>query len=881
MLRYSNMLRAAAFFLFAVLAIYFSGTSRAQIATKSEGRVSVVSESKAAERSTASDSRISSPQTNSWVNNQNASVVLGQAVFNTNASGAGLNQMSGPAGVTVDATTGKVFVADFSNNRVLRFSSAAAAANGSSAEASFGGTGATSATTMSGPIDVTIDTSGNLWVADLLNNRVLRFGGAATLASGSPADRVLGQTLFTTSANPNPPTAGSMNFPEGVFADAGGRLWVADRDNDRVLRFDAAAGLASGAPANGVLGQVFFTTNAAAASQIGMNFPVGVTVDSGGRLWVADGNNNRVLRFDNAATLGNGAPANGVLGQTTFFTSTAANPPTAGSMTFPIGVSVDSSGRLYVGDQQNNRVLIFNAAAGKANGANADNVLGQPGFITNTANSGGLSASSLNSPGHLFFDNASQNLFVAELGNNRVLRFAPAGPIVTNWVNNQNASVVLGQAVFNTNSSGAGLNQMSGPAGVTVDAATGKVFVADWSNNRVLRFSSAAAMTNGSSAEASFGGTDATAANTMNSPADVTIDTSGNLWVADFNNNRVLRFGGAAALASGSPADRVLGQTLFTTNAFPSPPTASSMNLPEGVFADAGGHLWVADRLNARVLRFDNAATLASGASANGVLGQPGFITSAPATTQTGMNFPIGVTVDSGGRLWVADANNNRVLRFEKAATLANGANASGVLGQTLFTTSTAANPPTAGSMKFPIGVSTDSSGRLYVGDEQNNRVLIFNAAAGTANGVNADNVLGQPGFITNTANSGGLSASSLNSPGHLFFDNASQNLFVAELGNNRVLRFGPAGSTAAGVSVSGRVLTPDGRGLRNAYVVLTDQHGVTRTVTTGAFGNYQFDDVQSGEAYVIGVVSKRYRFASRVLQVFDTVTGEDFTGDE
>jgi hypothetical protein len=86
---------------------------------------------------------------------------------------------------------------------------------------------------------------------------------------------------------------------------------------------------------------------------------------------------------------------------------------------------------------------------------------------------------------------------------------------------------------------------------------------------------------------------------------------------------------------------------------------------------------------------------------------------------------------------------------------------------------------------------------------------------------------------------------------------------------------------SAAGVSISGRVLTPDGRGLRNARVVITDSQGVARTVTTSSFGFYQFDDVESGGNYVIGVVSKQYRFASRAIQVNDTLTDVDFVGLE
>lgn len=88
-------------------------------------------------------------------------------------------------------------------------------------------------------------------------------------------------------------------------------------------------------------------------------------------------------------------------------------------------------------------------------------------------------------------------------------------------------------------------------------------------------------------------------------------------------------------------------------------------------------------------------------------------------------------------------------------------------------------------------------------------------------------------------------------------------------------------GSTAAGVTVSGRVLSPDGRGVRNAVVRITNAGGVSRTVTTSSFGFYTFDDVESGQSYVVGVASKRYRFASRVLQVADSLSDIDFLGLE
>ena len=85
----------------------------------------------------------------------------------------------------------------------------------------------------------------------------------------------------------------------------------------------------------------------------------------------------------------------------------------------------------------------------------------------------------------------------------------------------------------------------------------------------------------------------------------------------------------------------------------------------------------------------------------------------------------------------------------------------------------------------------------------------------------------------------------------------------------------------AVGVEVSGRVLTPDGRGLRNARVTMTDQNGIARTVTTSSFGYYRLDNVEPGRTYIVSVASRNYRFAPRVLQVFDSIADVDFVGLE
>ncbi len=83
-------------------------------------------------------------------------------------------------------------------------------------------------------------------------------------------------------------------------------------------------------------------------------------------------------------------------------------------------------------------------------------------------------------------------------------------------------------------------------------------------------------------------------------------------------------------------------------------------------------------------------------------------------------------------------------------------------------------------------------------------------------------------------------------------------------------------GPTAANVSVNGRVLTDSGLGVRNALVVLTDSEGTSRSVLTSSLGYYQFGDVPTGANYIISVVSKRYQFATRIVNVSDDVTNFD-----
>jgi sugar lactone lactonase YvrE len=355
-----------------------------------------------------------------------------------------------------------------------------------------------------------------------------------------------------------------------------------------------------------------------------------------------------------------------VIGKPTFTVSTPIT-ATASTTGLTSDAVVDpTTGELFVVDTGNNRVLRFSSAVAATIGASAQAVFGQPDLTTGTANTGGLSATSLNGPTGIYID-ASGALWVADTGNNRVLRFDAATAVSVTGATTT-ADQVIGQANFTTATSGTTLTTLNGPHAVSVDAS-GNLWVADSLNNRVLRFDSVTSLGNGATATRVLGqanGTTATAASTqagMSNPSALAVDASGNLWIADTGNNRVLRFASAASISTdGANATAVLGQINFTASAAAT--TQAGLSGPRGVAVNSAGRLWVSDTGNNRVLWYDNASALANGSVANGVLGHANFSTSASGLSSQQFNTPLGVSQDTAGHLWVADSGNARVLRF-------------------------------------------------------------------------------------------------------------------------------------------------------------------------------------------------------------------------
>ena len=316
----------------------------------------------------------------------------------------------------------------------------------------------------------------------------------------------------------------------------------------------------------------------------------------------------------------------------------------------------------------------------------------------------------------------------------------------------------------------------------------------DQTNNRILGFVKGAGFTSGEAASVVLGqpdftqSTPATTSTGVNVPGDgIAVDPSGNVWVTDWANNRVLEF--TAPFTNGEAASVVLGQPDFTSSGAAT--TSTGMNAPNGIATDKSGDVWVADTGNNRILEFTPPFT--NGMAASVVLGQPDFTQSTPATTSTGMNGPGGVGVESPGIVWVADSGNNRILGFAKGAGFTNGMAASVVLGQPDFTHSGSATTSTG--LNTPIDVTADRWGNVWVADTGNNRVLEFTAPFFT-NGEAASVVLGQPDF---TSSGAATTSTGMNGPNWIAFD-PSGNLWLADYTNNRVLEFQ---LTATSTSVS------------------------------------------------------------------------------
>jgi len=356
------------------------------------------------------------------VANSTAINVWGQGgSFSSNASNNGsisANSLNAPHGATVDSTGG-VYIADSLNNRVLYYPTASTSANRvygqmGSFTSSISNNGGISADSLSNPVDVAIDINDDLYISDSGNNRVLFYSSGSTTAT-----RVYGQlgSFTSNSQNNGGVSATSLSGPSGISVVSNGTsssIYIADVNNNRVLYFDmqnTTASLVYGQSGN--FGSNLSNNGGINANSLNSPFDVAAAPDGG--VYISDSFNNRVLYYPAGSTT-----ATKVFGQSGNFSSNIPNNGgvSADSLNMPFGISSENFGGIYIVDSLNNRVLYFNNT-----NTSASYIFGQNGnFSSNIINNGGITANSLSGALNVTVDSTG-GLFIIDTGNNRLLYY--------------------------------------------------------------------------------------------------------------------------------------------------------------------------------------------------------------------------------------------------------------------------------------------------------------------------------------------------------------------------------------------------------------------------------------------------------------------------
>jgi len=541
---------------------------------------------------------------------------------------------------------------------------------------SFGALGS-GAGQFNGPVGQMVDGSGNVWVADSANNRIEKFGRK-------------GEFLFQFGTKGS--SAGQMLEPTGVALSPNGTLWIADSGNGRIEQFTQQGAYLQqmGAGPEGMFGKDF------------LGKPVGIAVDPQGDIWVSDSRDQNVDHFQEKE---------GIEGHYRGSFNGPGGLPGENEFAGVAGVATDQEGDVFVVDSVNNWLCE----------SKEEVILGVP--IRKTylrAGAAGSGVGQLNAPYGVAVK-PSGNVLVAEKGNNRVQQFSPEGE----WL-----------ASFG--SVGAGAGQLSGPRGIAAGRG-GTIYVSDFGNNRVERWNQP--WTPEATTEA------ATGVKATEATLNATINPAGSSTTYQFEYGPSSPSYGSKAPATpgsaGSGADPVAKSQLLTglkaettyhyrivatsnegtvygqdrTFSTIGPPydfafgSAGSgngqFNGPGGVAVDASGNVWVVDRGNNRLEKFNASGQYLSQFGSKGS-GNGQFLE------------PRDVAVTSAGNIWVTDAGNGRLQEFNSSGAF---------IRQVGVNEGTVLKP--VDHLKEPYGLAIGSEGHVWVTDPGNCAVEVFTETSG------------------------------------------------------------------------------------------------------------------------------------------------------
>jgi hypothetical protein len=621
-----------------------------------------------------------------------------------------------PSGVAADRN-GNVYVTDSGNDTVRKISPAGAVTTLAGTAGVSGFTDGTGAAARFRELrGATTDANGNVYVADNFTIRKITAAGVVTTFAGSP---------FSSGTEDGASDAARFRRPSGLATDTSGNLYVADFDANTIRKITPAGIVTTLAGSPDLNGSADGSGSAARFDQ-----PFALATDSLGNVYVSDQNNFTVRKITPAGVVTTIAGRAGVSG----IGDGAGN---SALFWFPVGISTDATGNVYVAD---------------GDLASTIRKVTPAGVVTTFAGSAGLtgSADGLGSTASFAFleglaADSSGNLYVADWFNETIRKVTPAGVVTT----------LAGSAASGAEDGSGSTARFFFPSGIAADRS-GNLYVPE-ANQTIRKITAAGVVTTFAGSAHQSGSNDGTgAAARFFFPGGAAADDNGNVYVADGDNViRKITPGGVVTTLAGKVD--VAGSTDGTGS-------SARFSGALGVATDANGNVYVADQVSNTIRKITPAGvvtTLAGLADAEGNTDGTG--------STARFNFPAGVATDASGNVYVADTNNQVVRKITPMGVVTTFA------GSGQFGSEDGAG--TAAAFLYPEGIATDGSGNVYVAER--NQVIRRITPAGVVTTVG-----GAPGLTGGADGTG--SAARFNHPIGLATD-AAGNVYVADALNHSI----------------------------------------------------------------------------------------------
>jgi streptogramin lyase len=562
---------------------------------------------------------------NTGVRAQNIQTVAGGGPNNLPALEANL---ANPRATAVDSS-GNTYIAAQGQNRVFKVdpSGTLTVVAGNGAPGYSGDGGPATSATLNSPYGLAVDSSGNIFIADTGNQRIREVDhstGNITTVAGNGAAGYGGDG--------GPATSTSLNSPNGVAVDSFGNVFIADTGNQRIREVNASTHNISTVAGNG---SASYNGDGILATSASLYVPEGVAVDGSGNIYIADTYNNRIRKVNASTHI-----ISTVAGTGTYGYNGDGILATSATLSHPFGVAVDGSGNIYIADTYSYRIR-------KVDTSETITTVAGDGAYGYSGDGATATSASLSNPYGVAAD-GSGNLYIADTYNQRIREVDAITHDITTVAGN-GSSGSSGDGGTATNAS------LSYPRSVAVDGS-GNIYIADTSNQRIREVvHSTGNITtvagNGTYGYSGDGGPAASAK--LANPYGVAVDGSGNIYIADTDNNRIRKVD-----ATTHDITTVAGNGTGGFSGDGGPATSATLTSPYGVAVDSSGNIFIADTFAHRIREVDRSTGNITTVAGDGTYAFSGD--GGPATS-AGLANPYGVAVNGAGNVYIADTSNQRI----------------------------------------------------------------------------------------------------------------------------------------------------------------------------------------------------------------------------